>query len=178
MKSLRAASAPTLFFRLNVVPLKVPPLRERTDDIPLLVAYFLSRFAKKFGRPIEAVARETMDRLVRYPWPGNIRELQNVIERAVVLSPGPVLRLGADLLPFLDDTPPEAGSASRAGEPTATFLVSRDEAERRHIETVLAHTRGIVEGPEGAARILDLHPNTLRSRMKKLGMLHARHEIS
>ena len=77
-----------LFFRLNVVPLTVPPLRERPADIPLLVAYFLSRFAKKFGRRIDGVSRDTMDRLVRYQWPGNIRELQNIVERAVVLSTG------------------------------------------------------------------------------------------
>src|SRR5262245_60551910 len=158
-----------LFFRLNVVPLTVPPLRERKADISLLVTYFLSKFVKKFGRRIDGVARETMDRLVEYPWPGNVRELQNVIERAVVLSSGPVLKLGPDLLPILDessdvhDTPAVLQSSPPA-------LLSLEETERSHIAAVLAHTKGVVEGPEGAARILDLHPNTLRSRMKKLGI--------
>jgi transcriptional regulator with GAF, ATPase, and Fis domain len=164
-----------LFFRLNVVPLNVPPLRERVSDIPLLVTFFLSRFGTKFGRRIEGVDRETMDRLMRYPWPGNIRELQNVIERAVVLSSGPVLKLGPDLQPLIADVqPPAADSATSASLP----LVSLEEAERHHIEAVLAQTKGVIEGPDGAARILDLHPNTLRSRMKKLGVQRSRHEIS
>jgi formate hydrogenlyase transcriptional activator len=167
-----------LFFRLNVVPLTVPPLRERRDDIPLLVAYFLSRFTKKFGRPIDAVARETMDRLIKYPWPGNIRELQNVIERAVVLSSGSVLRLGSDFLPFPGGPNAHAPVPFEAAETSPTELVSLEEAERRHIEAVLTHTGGVVGGPEGAARILELPANTLRSRMKKLGIDRSRHEIS
>ena len=163
-----------LFFRLNVVPLKVPALRERPTDIPLLVTFFLSRFGNKFGRRIERVDRDTMDRLVSYPWPGNIRELQNVIERAVVLATGQALKLGADLLPVASGAKGGASEHDAAEEPPA--LVSLDEAERRHIETVLQHTRGVVGGPDGAARILQLHPNTLRSRMKKLGLPRSRHE--
>jgi formate hydrogenlyase transcriptional activator len=115
-----------------------------------------------------------MERLVAYAWPGNVRELQNVIERAVVLSPSPVLKLGPDLLP-VDD------SAARTTEPPAAdtpALVTLEECERRHIQAVLANTNGVIEGPDGAARILNLHPNTLRSRMKKLGLARARHEIS
>jgi formate hydrogenlyase transcriptional activator len=167
-----------LFFRLNVVPLTVPPLRERTEDIPLLVAYFLSRFTKKFGRPIDAVARETMDRLMKYPWPGNIRELQNVIERAVVLSSGSVLRLGSDLLPLPGGPNAHAPVPFEAAGTSPTELVSLEEAQRRHIEAVLTHTGGVVAGPDGAARILELPANTLRSRMKKLGIDRVRHEIS
>ena len=163
-----------LFFRLNVVPLTVPPLRERVSDIPLLVAFFLSRFGAKFGRHVDGVDRETMDRLVRYPWPGNIRELQNVIERAVVLSAGAVLKLGPDLQPIADDISSAPADSSAA----PGSLLTLEEAERRHIEAVLAHTKGVVEGPDGAARILDMHPNTLRSRMKKLGIQRARHEMS
>jgi formate hydrogenlyase transcriptional activator len=140
------------------------------------VTFFLSKFSAKFGRPIERVDRQTMDRLTSYSWPGNIRELQNVIERAVVLSTGPVLRLGADLLPLGDDIE-GAGQEPADGKDDAP-LVSLADAERRHIESILAHTRGVVEGAEGAARILDLHPNTLRSRMKKLGIPKGRHEIS
>jgi transcriptional regulator with GAF, ATPase, and Fis domain len=164
-----------LFFRLNVVPLTVPPLRERAADVALLVTFFLSKFGAKFGRRIERVDRATMDRLVAYSWPGNIRELQNVVERAVVLSSGPVLRLGPDLLPLLDDAeaPGETNETAREAP-----LIPLADAERRHIEAVLEHTKGVVEGPDGAARILDLHPNTLRSRMKKLGISRGRHEIS
>jgi transcriptional regulator with GAF, ATPase, and Fis domain len=160
-----------LFFRLNVVPLTVPPLRDRPSDIPMLVTYFVSRFSKKFGRKIDRVARETMDRLTAYQWPGNVRELQNIVERAVVMAQGPVLSLDADILPSAYSVTPapvaEADSASRV-EPAAAG--SLNEAERRHIEAVLAQTGGVIEGPTGAARILDLHPNTLRSRMKKLGV--------
>jgi len=165
-----------LFFRLNVVPLTVPPLRERPADIPLLVVYFLSRFAKKFGRKIDGVPRETMDRLASYSWPGNIRELQNIVERAVVLSAGPLLRVDADVLPLID-TPPTPVRSADASQPR-TQLVSLGDAERRHIEAVLAETRGVVEGPAGAAKILNLHPNTLRSRMKKLGVSRAGREMS
>ena len=164
-----------LFFRLNVVPLTVPPLRDRAADVALLVTFFLSKFSAKFGRPIERVDRDTMDRLVAYSWPGNIRELQNVVERAVVLSSGPVLRLGPDLLPLLDDADVPGEPLEAAG---AAPLIPLADAERLHIESVLEHTKGVVEGADGAARILDLHPNTLRSRMKKLGIPRGRHEIS
>jgi formate hydrogenlyase transcriptional activator len=153
-----------LFFRLNVVPLTVPPLRERSTDIPMLVAYFLSRFSKKFGRKIDGVTRETMARLVKYRWPGNVRELQNIVERAVVMATGPLVSLDADVLPAATRRPSAAASAS--GAPS----LSLDEAERRHIESVLSQTGGVIEGPAGAATILNLHPNTLRSRMKKLGV--------
>lgn len=162
-----------LFFRLNVVPLTVPPLRDRVVDIPLLVTYFLSRFAKKFGRQLASVSRETMDRLMRYAWPGNIRELQNVIERAVVLSPSARLTLDMDLLPISEERSPVDSSR----QATSTVVdgpngrrLSLHEAERRHIEAILAETHGVIEGPAGAAKILGLHPNTLRSRMKKMGL--------
>ena len=163
-----------LFFRLNVVPLTVPPLRERTADIPPLVTFFLARFTAKFGRRVERVERDTMERLLANAWPGNVRELQNVIERAVVLSAGPVLRLGPDLLP-VDES---AARAADTGRPDPAALLTLHECERRHIQAVLAHTGGIVEGTGGAARILDMHPNTLRSRMKKLGLQRPRHDMS
>jgi transcriptional regulator with GAF, ATPase, and Fis domain len=161
-----------LFFRLNVLPLRVPPLRERRSDVPQLVAFFLSRSCKKLGKKVDAVAQETMDLLINYAWPGNIRELQNVIERAVVLASGPVLKLDRDLLPQVS-APGEVATtegAANAGQPSASPLQSLDEIERLHILSVLDHTHGVVEGPSGAARILNLHPNTLRSRMKKLGL--------
>jgi formate hydrogenlyase transcriptional activator len=174
-----------LFFRLNVVPLTVPPLRQRREDIPLLVAYFMARFGKKFGRTLDGVSRASMERLVTYPWHGNIRELQNIIERAVVLSSGSTLTIDPELLGMPDvarplDQPIPAGSASAmpADEPEPASLTSLNEAERRHIMKVLQQTRGVIEGPAGAAKILNLHPNTLRSRMKKLGVTRHTHEMS
>jgi len=169
-----------LYFRLNVVPLRVPALRERTEDIPLLVTYFVSRLAKKFGRDVQGVTRDTMSRLVHYDWPGNIRELQNVVERAVVLARSPMLSLGDDLSPTMRDVSKQPASDAHAhavaGEGGA--LPSLEEAERRYIELVLSQTRGVVEGTTGAAQILKLHPNTLRSRMKKLGIGRRVHDIS
>jgi formate hydrogenlyase transcriptional activator len=165
-----------LFYRLNVFPLEVPPLRERRSDIPQLVMFFLSRFSKRFGKKVDALSEETMDRLVNYQWPGNIRELQNVIERAVVVSQGPVLELDRDLTPV----PPD-GSRSKADEGPAagarSALASLEEIERDHILTVLTRSGWVIEGPKGAAQILKLNPNTLRSRMEKLGIKRPRHEV-
>jgi formate hydrogenlyase transcriptional activator len=158
-----------LFYRLNVLPLKVPPLRERRSDIPKLVAFFLERFCKRAGKQIDGVSQETMQLLLRYAWPGNIRELQNVIERGVALAQGKVLKLGPDLLPIERQSdnlysPRNLASASNGSlEPLV-------EVEKNHIVAVLKHTNGVIEGEHGAAKILDLHPNTLRSRMKKLGI--------
>jgi transcriptional regulator with GAF, ATPase, and Fis domain len=159
-----------LFFRLNVVPLTVPPLRDRPSDVPMLVAYFLSRFSKKFGRKFDGVTRDTMDRLVKYQWPGNVRELQNIVERAVVMATGPLISLDADVLPTTTSGASVPAAAPAATVEPAPTNLSLDEAERRHIEAVLVRTGGVIEGPSGAAAILALHPNTLRSRMKKLGV--------
>src|SRR5262249_3335451 len=163
-----------LYYRLNVVPLTVPPLRERRADIPQLVAFFLSRFAKRHSKRVTAVARETMELLESYRWPGNIRELQNVIERAVVLTMGSTLVLDPGLLPRL----PAARSAESSSPPVASPAQTLEDVERRHILEVLARTRRVIEGPAGAARILNLHPNTLRSRMKKLGIARPTLETS
>jgi formate hydrogenlyase transcriptional activator len=173
-----------LFYRLNVFPLELPALRERCSDIPQLVAFSVSRFSKRFGKKIDGVSRESMDNLVNYPWPGNIRELQNVIERAIIVSSDPILRLDRDLMPVAaaakgmeggeadaqDDRPRDLGSR----EP----LLTLDEVERNHILAALQHTGGVVDGPKGAARILNLHPNTLRHRMDKLGIQGSRHRPS
>jgi transcriptional regulator with GAF, ATPase, and Fis domain len=160
-----------LYFRLNVISMNVPSLRERQDDIPLLVTFFVTKFARRFGRSIEAVSQETMRLLSEYAWPGNIRELQNVIERAVVLSDGPVLSLGPDLLPA-------TRAALARPVPLATAEVGGDstleDIGRRHISSVLERTNYVIEGPAGAAALLGLHPNTLRSRMKKLGISRPR----
>jgi formate hydrogenlyase transcriptional activator len=165
-----------LFYRLNVFPLEVPPLRGRRPDIPQLAMFFLSRSARKHGRPIEAIAQEALDLLMRYDWPGNVRELQNFIERAVVLCRGPVLTLDPGLLPAIAAHEAEVGEhavaavATAAGANPDTTLL---EIERRHILSVLDQARWVIEGPKGAARVLGLHPNTLRSRMKKLGIRRA-----
>jgi formate hydrogenlyase transcriptional activator len=174
---------PDLYYRLNVVPVRVPSLRERRSDIPHLVRFFVQRFAKKFAKNVEAVSREAMDRLERYPWNGNIRELQNVIERAVVLSSGPVLMLTENLLPtsFSWDRPGgPAGTATglAAGLGPSPSVESLEEIERSHICRVLEKSEWVVEGPRGAAKSLDLNPNTLRSKMKKLGIRRPSREMS
>jgi len=156
-----------LFYRLNVVPITVPPLRERPTDIPLLVTFFLERYAKRLGKQIDRVSEEVMNRLCSYAWPGNVRELQNVIERAVILSPGLALVLDHEL----QSAPSGSREPADLGRPSSLSL---EEMERRHILSVLATTAGVIEGPKGAATILNLHPNTLRSRMQKLGIRRPR----
>jgi formate hydrogenlyase transcriptional activator len=158
----------------------LPPLRERRSDIPQLVALCVSRFAKRFGKKVEGVSQETMARLVGYPWPGNVRELQNVIERAVVLSAAPILRLDKDLVPVaasedsLETPEIPAKEAQLAGSSPAK-LPTLEEVERSHIQAALQQADGVVDGPKGAAKILDLHPNTLRHRMSKLGIQRSSH---
>jgi formate hydrogenlyase transcriptional activator len=164
-----------LFYRLNVFPIEVPSLRERRSDIPQLAMFFLARFAKKFGKNIRSIPLATLDRLTNYSWPGNVRELQNVIERAAILSHSSVLELEPDLIPELlpgdssstRDNPSEAGEAPIAVAPAPPTL---EDMERAHIIAVLNQTSGVVEGPRGAAKILGLHPNTLRHRIRKLGL--------
>jgi PAS domain S-box-containing protein len=161
-----------LFYRLNVFPIALPPLRERSEDIPLLVHYFVSRFAAKLGRKLTRVPAQTMLRLVAYPWPGNVRELENVIERAVILSPGPELEVGPEI-PALGSTAPARVTAAPAlaSAPAARHdSSSLEDVERAHIQGVLREAQGRIEGPTGAAAKLGLAPSTLRSRMKKLGI--------
>jgi formate hydrogenlyase transcriptional activator len=169
-----------LFYRLDVFPIELPPLRERRSDIPQLVAFCVTRFSKRLGKKIDGVSRESMENLVNYPWPGNIRELQNVIERAVVLSGDPVLRLDRDLMPVAASTKgmetPETDAPQDRQAPKA--LLTLDEVDRDHILAALQHAGGVVDGPKGAARILNLHPNTLRHRMGKLGIKGSRHRPS
>ena len=147
-----------LFYRLNVFPVHVPPLRDRKDDIPILVEHFLRRYCKKTGRVIDVIPQKTMDKLQAYHWPGNVRELENIIERAVILSRGKRLELG-DWFAAEPDIP-----ASDAE------IATLEELERNHILHVLKLTRWRVSGPKGAAKILDINPQTLVSRMKKLGI--------
>jgi formate hydrogenlyase transcriptional activator len=173
-----------LFYRLNVFPIELPPLRERRSDIPQLVAFCLSQFSKRLGKKIDGVSRESMENLVNYPWPGNIRELQNVIERAIIVSADPTLRLDRDLMPVAAAAkgmgPPDADSPEdrQADLRSPKSLLTLDEVERNHIFAALQHAGGVVDGPKGAAKILNLHPNTLRHRMDKLGIKRSRHRPS
>jgi transcriptional regulator with GAF, ATPase, and Fis domain len=144
-----------LFYRLNVYPITVAPLRDRKADIPLLTRHFVKQFNQKLGKKVTRIPASVMKKLENYAWPGNIRELQNVIERAVILSP--------------DDTLVIENLFSSALEETEEWLSLR-EYERQYIVRVLEKTLWRVEGPKGAARILDMNPDTLRSRMRKLGI--------
>lgn len=155
-----------LYFRLNVVPIALPALRERRSDIPDLVSFILAHHNRQFGRKIESVAEETMQRLMSYSWPGNIRELHNLLARAVVLATGPVLRLGEDFLPSGNMV--TTSSDLHAMATTMPVNQELNQVERNHVLQVLQSTRWVIEGPKGAAVKLGLHPNTLRSRMKKL----------
>lgn len=178
-----------LYYRLNVFPVRVPPLRERSEDIPLLVRHFVQQFSRRTNRNIETIPTETMKALVRYQWPGNIRELQNVIERAVIVSQGPVLKVSlADLktngAPLTESasspTAPSAGPAARpistAREPENGGAAGRDmrgmleETERKQILAALEQANWIVAGPKGAAELLGMKRSTLQSRMQKLGI--------
>jgi transcriptional regulator with GAF, ATPase, and Fis domain len=153
-----------LFYRLNVFPIVNPPLRDRKEDIPLLVKHFVNRFNAKANKRVDVVPRRAMQALETYQWPGNIRELENIIERAVVLSTGNRLEIGDWF----------AGLSQRA-EPTDETETSDDfetmeENERRHILAALRRTKGRVTGPQGAGRLLDINDKTLQSRMRKLGI--------
>ena len=147
-----------LFYRLRVFPIAIPPLRERIEDLPLLAFAFLEEFSTRMGKKITKVPRKAMEALQRHSWPGNIRELRNVIEHSVILSSGDMLKLS-----FLGDSPVQD-----------TQLLTLAEAEREHILRALESTGWRIKGPHGAAQRLDLQPSTLYSRMQKLGIPHRR----
>jgi formate hydrogenlyase transcriptional activator len=146
-----------LYYRLKVFPIHVPPLRERTEDIPLLVRYFARMYGAKLGKRLDTIPQERLDALVRYQWPGNVRELGNVIERAAILSRGNELDLSDWLTRPGAQAPPQG-------------ILTLDDMQRRHIVEVLKRTGWRVSGAKGAAHILALKPSTLRARMHKLGI--------
>jgi formate hydrogenlyase transcriptional activator len=152
-----------LYYRLNVFPITLPPLRERRADIPLLAAYFVRKFAERLGKPICHIPDDVMDALMNHDWPGNIRELQNVMERAVIMSTGEVLRLRL---------------AELGLQPSATTVRTLADAERAHIMETLRETNGVVGGKSGAAVRLGLPRTTLIARMQRLGLMgqSERHE--
>ncbi|MGN6368882.1 MAG: sigma 54-interacting transcriptional regulator [Phycisphaerae bacterium] len=173
-----------LFYRLHVFPIHLPPLRDRPKDIPLLVSFLLDKFKTRIGKLIPGISADTLRLLQSYPWPGNIRELENVLERAVILTPDNTpLQVDRDLLP----TPPDPLQTPHLSAPNHPQIspkpvenrphtapnhpdTSLKSLERDHILTALTRTNWIIDGPRGAAKLLDLHPNTLRSRLQKLGL--------
>jgi PAS domain S-box-containing protein len=174
-----------LFYRLNVFPIRLPPLRERSGDVPLLVNCLVARFAARVGIQLDSVSKETMDRLTAYGWPGNVRELENILERAVILSRGSTLEIEPEVFASMlidrqpDSAPPTAALTAKrsgSGDPTADAAQAQepeslDSSTRKHILAALVRSNWIIDGPRGAAKALALHPNTLRSRMKKLGIV-------
>ena len=166
-----------LYYRLNVFPLEVPPLRERHSDIDQLARFFVSRYARNLGKKLTGISPAATQKLLSYSWPGNIRELQNLIERALILSNGPILDLEGDLNhvstpSVLSDSLPEVSNADQSP------LKTLQEVERAHILAVLDQTHGVIEGSNGAAKTLGMHPNTLRHRIEKLGIKRSGHRIS
>jgi transcriptional regulator with GAF, ATPase, and Fis domain len=146
-----------LFYRLAVFPLSVPALRERRDDIPLLAHFFLNKLSRKLGKPLSGISQESLERLVQYHWPGNIRELQNVLEHAAILTQAPLLEIEQPLQARSLDTQPSLSG-------------TLEDVERSYMLQVLKETEWVIEGPRGAAAVLGLHPSTLRNRMRKLGI--------
>jgi transcriptional regulator with GAF, ATPase, and Fis domain len=148
-----------LYYRLNVFPITVPPLRLRKEDIPLMVESFIERYSRKLGKQITSIKKEAMKVLQDYPWPGNVRELESIIERAAILCSGPVLQL-ADKLDI-------------SSLPLSSAVRTLEETERNQILKIFSETEWRIEGKDGAAAILGLHPSTLRARMHKLGIVRA-----
>jgi formate hydrogenlyase transcriptional activator len=158
-----------LYYRLNVFPVRVPPLRERREDIPLLVRHFVQQFSRRMNRSVETIPSETMNRLVRYDWPGNIRELQNVIERAVVVSTGPVLKLPPD--DFRARVPSaQASNGSRPSGDAGKMRGVLEDAERKQIMAALKQANWVVSGSKGAAALLGMKRSTLQAHMQRLGI--------
>lgn len=168
-----------LYYRLNVFPIHVPPLRQRPEDVPLLVRYFVQKFSRRQNKTVEYVPAPVMDALVNYPWPGNVRELENLIERAVLLSPGKELRVPVAELREVSTAAVFAATPIDLAQPLAPSFSplapsglpsTLDDAQRQHILQVLRQTQWRIAGPRGAAAILGIKRTTLQARMRKLGI--------
>jgi len=156
-----------LFYRLNVFPITVPPLRDRREDIPMLVRHFAQQFARRMKKNIEDIPSETMESLTRYDWPGNIRELQNLIERAVILSTGSTLRVPMEALSSSQDLSTPVAAPEQSPHDDGTLAA----ADRRHIIAALEKANWVIAGPNGAAARLGVKRSTLQFRMRKLGIV-------
>jgi formate hydrogenlyase transcriptional activator len=159
-----------LFFRLNVFPVHVPPLREREEDIPLLVRHFTQQFSRRMNKVMETIPSAAMDALCRYHWPGNIRELQNVIERAVIISAGPVLGFDVGDLKYSKGNHAQEGATSSNSEAKGALNDILKETQREQILKALEECNWVVAGPHGAASRLGMKRSTLHLRMRKLGI--------
>lgn len=162
-----------LYYRLNVFPISSLPLRERKEDIPVLVKHFCKKYAVKLGRKIDAIPKPLLDALMAYDWPGNVRELENIIERGLIVSKSNVLEMG-DWLP----TPAQKSNlnndtTSAVKATSAISKMSLENLERQHIIDVLNSVHWKIRGDNGAAKILAINPTTLEARMKKLGITKA-----
>src|SRR5262249_38486096 len=160
LKAVRAGTfREDLYYRLNVFPVSLPPLRDRVSDIPILAHFFLNKFTGRIGKRLSGISPMTVQRLQSYRWPGNVRELDNVLERAVILAEDEILEIDPMLLA------PSPADASADSDPSNLATL-----ERNHILAILNQADWVIDGPRGAAKLLGLHPNTLRSRMKKMGL--------
>jgi len=172
-----------LYYRLNVIPLEVPSLRDRASDIPHLTMFFLSRYARNLGKKIDGISAATTQKLVDYSWPGNIRELQNVIQRALILCSGSVFDIDDELVGLAGRRLQDVVTAVPEPPPAQLDLTAEssfptlEEVERAHIAAALEQARGVIEGANGAAKTLGMHPNTLRHRIQKLGLKRPSHHI-
>jgi formate hydrogenlyase transcriptional activator len=168
-----------LFYRLNVFPIQVPALRERPEDIPLLVRYFVQKFSGRLNKDVEYIPADAMDALAHYSWPGNVRELENLLERAVLLSPGRELRVPVTELkstaissaaPGADSSSSFASFTSLNSSASTSAISTLEEAERQHILRALKQTQWRIAGPKGAAVLLGMKRTTLQARMRKLAI--------
>jgi formate hydrogenlyase transcriptional activator len=161
-----------LYYRLNVFPIHIPPLRERPEDVPLLVRYFVQKFSRRQNKTVEYVPADAMEALSNYAWPGNVRELENLIERAVLLSPGKELRVPVSELKSNSDgtaeTPSSSAFSSSPG--SSGSIATLEDADRQHILRALRQTEWRIAGPKGAASLLGMKRTTLQARMRKLGI--------
>jgi transcriptional regulator with GAF, ATPase, and Fis domain len=165
-----------LYYRLNVFPINMPALRDRTEDIPLLVRFFAQKYAPRVRRRIESIDAQTLQRLSSYPWPGNIRELENIIERALILSTTSVMRIDSEIMGLSGSLPSREATGDDSSAPVEDETAAcrnLNGVQRVHILNTLRETNWVIEGRSGAALQLEIKPATLRHRMKKLGITRA-----